>query len=190
MSFFSFEKNKNASVKSPDKLVDGDLPFGWFAHNEVYIRNKEKKLTKYAQDSNNGSVDERIDTLQKMIKYYSDIKQEFYSKGECFQKYFQDMWEHCHNSRCDDFEFISPYEESLEYLISNYESLKILEEKRKTLAKDLYDFLSGQNEILQKDIYKHFDSGLKSDIQDLLYRWSKDGKIKRQKSGSTYKIYL
>ena len=181
-------------MESLDKLVDGNLPWGWCARNQDYIHEKEKPLREYAQSSRIGSIDSRIRTLEEMITYYTDMKQEFYNKGECFQKYFCDMWEHCHNSRCDNFDYITPYKETLTELLRNYETEKCIEERRSytlpNLDANLWGFLLSHEGILQKDIYDHFDASVKSDIQSLLYTWEKTKKIEREKSGRTYKITI
>ena len=102
------------------------------------------------------------------------------------------MYEHCHNSRNKDFEYITPYKNTLEEFLNSQNSLNDMEKKRqlysKNLNKTLFDFLRNHNGILQKDVYKHFDESIKTDIQSLLYEWEKSKRIKREKVGNTYKI--
>lgn len=108
--------NEKLQTTKLDKLEDGELPFGWYSQNKEQIDAfgiKEKKLVDYAISSRNAKGQEKIDILHTMIEYYYSLKKECYSKGECYQKYFQDMWEHCHNSRNKDFEYIEPYENEL-----------------------------------------------------------------------------
>lgn len=50
------------------------------------------------------------------------------------------------------------------------------------------DFLNDNNGILQSDVYKHFNPIAKLEIQSLLYEWGETGKIKKEKSGRSYKI--
>lgn len=57
-----------------------------------------------------------------------------------------------------------------------------------TLPSDLMDFLNDNNGILQSDVYKHFNPIAKLEIQSLLYEWGETGKIKKEKSGRSYKI--
>jgi hypothetical protein len=59
---------------------------------------------------------EKIAQLEKLICVYYEFKRFCYGQGECYIKYFSDQWEHCHNSRCNDFEYITPYIEQLEKL--------------------------------------------------------------------------
>lgn len=62
---------------------------------------------------------EKITALQDLIHYFYAYKSECQDMGECFEKYFDDMWMHCKNSRCDDFIYIIPYEEELKKLMQS-----------------------------------------------------------------------
>lgn len=187
MGFFNILKKEN------DTLIDGELPFGWYSHNSKFFEKFEKAMPAYAINSRKGNIDERISVLKEMIEYYDAFKSKCYSKNQCFQKFFQDCWEHCSNSRNADFEYITPYKEELYNLLNNYDSIKKQEQNRCTNLHDyenkVYLLIKSSPGILQKDIYKCFDESIKTDIQDLLYQWNKSGKIKREKSGNTYKIY-
>lgn len=188
MGLFDFLKKEN------EILIDGELPFGWYSHNAKFFEKFEKTIPTYALNSRTGNIDKKISTLKKMIDYYEDFKAKCYSKNECFQKYFQDQWEHCSNSRNVDFEYITPYKEELKNLLDNYDSVKKYEQKRlKNLQgyeNAIHELIKTSPGILQKDIYRHFDESIKADIQDLLYNWNKSGKIKREKFGNSYKLFL
>ena len=54
----------------------------------------------------------------------------------------------------------------------------------------LLEFLRANEGILQKDIYQHFDTKLKSEIQHALSLWAEDGTIIRERSGHSYRITL
>lgn len=69
-------------------------------------------------------IDERIDQCKKAIKAYNDLKKFCTSKGKGGSIYFEDMWEHCHNSKNHDFRFIEWVENELNYLINNYNVAK------------------------------------------------------------------
>lgn len=62
---------------------------------------------------------EKITALQDLIHYFYAYKSECQDMGECFSKWFDDMWMHCKNSRCDDFIYITPYEEELKKLMQS-----------------------------------------------------------------------
>lgn len=99
-----------------EKLKNGELPLGWHTQNKEWLnefKNKENKLIGYSIASRKATGQEKVDILNEMIEYYYSLKEECYSKSECHRKYFEDMWEHCHNSRNKDFEYIKPYEEEL-----------------------------------------------------------------------------
>ena len=117
MELFNFGKKKSAPQKpvvNAEKLENGELPFGWYAKHKDYLKAKEQQMTSLA--ANLPPVKEtqlRIEGLKKLISFFYAFKSECESKGECFKKYFDDMWMHCHNSRNPDFVYIAPYEEEL-----------------------------------------------------------------------------
>lgn len=83
--------------------------------------------------------------------------------------------------------------DKLEYLMENRDNIRALELRRNTalkgLQKSLLSYITNYPGILQKDLYKAFDSSIKGDIQNLLYLWSKSKKIKRVLSGNTYALF-
>ena len=111
------KSKKNYAGELLDKLdKNGKLPFGWYAHNSHIVKPYEDKMVKTAVDLKKYKDMDRIKHLEKLIKQYNDFKKFCYKKGPCFKKYFQDQWEHCHNSRNKDFEYITPYVEELKEL--------------------------------------------------------------------------
>ena len=130
-----------------------------------------------------------------MIETYYDFKRECYKKNECFAKYFADMWEHCSNSRNDDFEYITPFEDELKEIESNYAELlrneRVVRNAIPSLRNEIIGIVSRHNEgILQTDIYKMFDDSLKDTIRDEIYQCCKDDLITRDKQGRTYLVKL
>lgn len=107
-----FFKKKEKLQESKEKLQNGQLPFGWVSRHRTELDVWEKKLPDLASKTKTGSVEEKINALEQLISFYQDFKS-FCYQDECFQKYFQDMWEHCHNSQNPDFEYIQPYVEEL-----------------------------------------------------------------------------
>lgn len=122
MGFFNFGKKKSASqttVVNAEKLENGELPFGWYAKHKDYLKPKEQQMISLA--ANLPPIKEkqlRMDGLKRLIETFYSFKSECESKGECFIKYFEDMWMHCHNSKNSDFVYIAPYEDELEKLKS------------------------------------------------------------------------
>lgn len=174
--------------------ANGELPSGWFI-NSPDIEEKDKELGSlinryvYVCDSK-GSVDDKIASIKDVISYLEEYKTYCYSKNECYIKYFSDQYEHCHNSKCNDFALVSNYQGFLKELLDNYDDLQLRETLIITLPEDLMKYLKENNNIMQKDIYKAFDKVIKSDIQTLLYQWEKSGIIKRKKEGNSYRITI
>uniref|UniRef100_UPI00402893D8 hypothetical protein n=1 Tax=Eubacterium sp. TaxID=142586 RepID=UPI00402893D8 len=187
--------NHNCFDEPLDKLTkDGELPFGWVsAHPDVL--EKEKPIKDYIDRyvyliKQNAPVDQQIDNLKKLVEYIELFKNYCYSKDECYIYYFASSYEHCHNSRSNNFSLVDSYKDRLQELLDNYGDIKNHQELQNTIETDLLHFLKENNPILQKDIYKSFDSALKSDIQSLLYYWQKEGKIIREKQGNTYIVII
>lgn len=112
-----FKKKTNSIGESLDKLVNGDLPFGWYTYNEQEIQKWEKPISEMANAALHAeTVNEQRQSLKELIDYYEKYRTYCYSKNDCWKKYFSDMWEHCHNSKHDDFDYIKPYMDMLQNL--------------------------------------------------------------------------
>ena len=113
---FKRRKQPVEPVTAQERLQDGELPWGWFSRNKHICSPYEDKIVNMAVTLKNYSGTDRIQLLEELVEYYYEFKDFCYQKDECFRKYFQDMWEHCHNSRNADFEYIVPFEEELNKL--------------------------------------------------------------------------
>lgn len=111
--------HKNSLGDNLDKLINGELPFGWYAYNKNFVKSKDEQMTAFALKTQAKDESEKIAALQTLIQYFYSYQAECKSMGECFEKYFDDMWMHCKNSRCDDFIYITPYEEELKELMQS-----------------------------------------------------------------------
>lgn len=119
------KSKKNTSGERLDRLdEDGNLPFGWYAYKRHILEPYEQEIVRLAKRVGEHKEQEKIKYLEKLINYYSKFKKFCYTKDVCFKKYFQERWEHCHNSRCKDFEYITPYIEELKILQGNGEVSK------------------------------------------------------------------
>ena len=58
------------------------------------------------------------------------------------------------------------------------------------LERELLKIIKENPGVLQKDVYKMFDPIAKSYIQEKLYSAEKSHRIRREKSGNTYKLFL
>ncbi len=175
----------NTFGDSLDKLIDGDLPWGWVYHNRDFTEPIEKEY-KYFLDkwinARTSSTAELRSALKSFVLYMEDVEKLCKSKGECFEFWFNEI--------LTGKGYLKQRKDELQFLESHYNELVSLDNKRNNLSSDLWNFLLEHNGILQKDIYKKFDLALKDDIQSLLYKWDKEMKIKREKSGNTYRITL
>jgi len=188
------DNNHNAFGEELDKLRDGELPWGWSLANEDFIKPRDSKLVDLSVASSKAqNVDEEIRLLREFIKYYYTYQEECAQRGECFTKYFSDMWMHCHNSQNEDFEFVSPREERLRFLEAHYDKLikkeKIIAEESVNLDSKILEKIRTNEGILQTELYKDYNAVMKSAIGGRLYFMSKDHVITREKSGSTYKLF-
>lgn len=115
-----------------------------------------------------------------------DVEKLCKSKGECFEFWFREI--------LTGKNYLNTRKNELSDLTQNLSTLQTEYEHRQKalsgLEASLLSVLKQNTGILQKDVYKYFDSSIKQDIQSLLYQWSKSGKIKREKSGNTYKIIM
>lgn len=177
---------------------EGELPWGWLSRNMPICKPYEQKMTDIALSLKTLNVNDKIGQLEKLISAYYEYKAFCYSKDECYIKYFSDMWEHCHNSKCKDFEYITPYEEELQSLKENRNSL-IQEEQRKeyieknilpNLRSNLLDIIRSEPGILQVAICKRFPADVKQYISDELYAMTQAGMIVKEKEGRLNKYFI
>lgn len=199
------EKDKKpASGGDPlDKLENGKIPVDWYWARRDFTSAWDKKLYELSDRVREAkSIDEEIELLKAEIAFYYEYQNECKSRGECYFKYFSDMHMHCHNSRNPDFEYIASSEARLKYLQENYDKAvkeakeeKEREERKQNLLVsinlegELEKILKADPGILQSEVYKLFDSLLKDEVSKTLYYLAKDGKISREKSGRSYKLF-
>lgn len=202
MGLFDFLMKKVPPIKSENKTQPES---GWSSIDAyaAYHRPNDDKLYELSVAAANAkSIDEEIASLRAFIAFYYQYKNECISKGASYFKYFSDMHMHCHNSRNPDFDFVTPREERLEYILQNYEVL-IKEEQEKSakeakkqellkatdLVQSIKEIITTNPGILQSELYKKYDPVLKDSISELLYFAAKDGRIRREKSGRTYQLF-
>ena len=185
----SLEKNHNTSRDSLDKLVDGDLPWGWITYNNDFIEPIETQYRYFLNmwvNARNKSPKVLYSSLKSFVMYMEDVEKLCKSKGECFEFWFNEI--------LTGKGYLKQRKQELKILSENLSKSQNAYEYKQDLLLNLdstlLNFLQNNNGILQKDVYKQFDPSIKSDVQNLLYDWEKSGKIKRIKLGNTYKITL
>ena len=111
------EPQRNSIDQPLDHLINGKLPFGWVYHFKEWYKPRDHHLTSIASKlCETTTKEQRILIIKELIEYFYSYKSECENKGECYAKYFDEMWMHCKNNKCDDFIYISPYEEELKFL--------------------------------------------------------------------------
>lgn len=137
-------------------------------------------------------VEDEIMLLSSIVESFYRLKAKCISLGENYEKYFSRMWEHCHNSQNPDFSYIEKFEKRLDFLQKEKFVLLAEEELKEKelvgLEQKIIDLLKSKKEMLQTDVYKHFDPVVQSEISSILYFMAKNGEIRRIKSGRTYLI--
>lgn len=89
------EQSKFNTYGEPlDKLIDGELPFGWVAHNRTFtseIEEQNKYFLHLWLDNRNKSLDEYYSALKSFILFLEDTEKLCISKGECFEFWFYEI---------------------------------------------------------------------------------------------------
>lgn len=91
-----FKKKKQPAPVQPvnsfneplDKLVDGDLPWGWVTYNKIFIDKIETEFNYFREswvDARN-SKDQKTEyaALKSFLLYMDDVQKLCDKKGECF----------------------------------------------------------------------------------------------------------
>jgi len=187
--------NHNTFGEPLDKLVSGEIPWGWHAAKKDFYKPRDHKLADLSvRASKTDNIDEEIKLLKEFVDYFEEYKNECKLMGECFEKHFYDM--NIHDGSVNgkpDYHWLNQNKERLSYLEENRD--KLIEEQRNKnvalvdLPQRLKKVIIDNPGILQSEIYKQFDEIIKNEISSQLYYWANDGIIKREKCGKSYKIY-
>lgn len=125
-------------------------------------------------------LSERIYLLEEAIAAFEKAKKYCYSKGKGGTIYFQDTWEHMHNSQNEDYSYLD--------IINNGLTEAIFE--RDTIIPSVIDTISTNDGILQKDLYKELPSIKKSDIQRIIRKLENENILQRIKKSNSYELHL
>jgi len=162
----------------------------FYIDNLEYINPLKEKLLYFSMKANETitDIDTTISDCKETIKLFNDLKDYCYKTQEGII-YFEYMWEprnpHSH---------IETAKKRLQDLTENYDERKKYYEKRQyvknNLKNDVITLISNNENILQKELYTHFDVDLKDSIARLLNNMDRKGEIKRVKHGSTYQLSI
>lgn len=172
-----------------------ELSFDFHRNHYAEIKKREDAMVNTSDETTDDvgdTVAAEIESLRKKLERFEELKK-WCSQFPGGRLYFEDMWEHLHNSRNPDFSYGDQIRDELSYLESHQDELRAAHEIYKIESSDLenrlLDILRSNPGIKQTDIYKRFGKSVKSDIRDKLYFMAKSGEISRTKCGNTYTIH-
>lgn len=122
------------------------------------------------------NYDEKLVLTQQCLEAYEYARNWHYNKSKGAMLWFQDLWEHCHNSRSECFRWIDSTREYMDYLI---------------MVRDIYTPWIRENAkdgFLQTEIYKAFPNEDKSALRKVIDSLAERGEVQKTKKGSTYFI--
>jgi len=170
-----------------------ELPFGWYSKNEAFVKPRDSKLYELLSAASScSSIDEEKVRIQEYLDYFESYKKECASKGKHFKIYFDEM-----HMQYDAKKYSSPtqkQEERLKYIEENYDILKQEEIEKKlslqTLEEDIINAIKSNPGVLQSELVKQFPECVKGDVTEKLYFWAREEKIRREKNGRSYSLYI
>lgn len=163
------EKINNPSFHRTSK--EEELAYQFSIKYSNIIAKNEKEIYMDEKDD--------VESLKKRLESFRKFKDYCYKKSKGAKLYFQDTFEYLHNTNNDCFS----YEEEIIARINYLEDMEDAESQIINLLKD-------KKEIFQKDLHTYIDEFDKYFLRSLIWQMEKEGKIKRDKYKSTYKLYL
>ena len=204
MGLFDFLKKKAPVQKQPartaraktnsfgeriDRLTpEGELPFGWIAHNQEFTNKIENEYTHFLNmwiDSRKKSPIEQYSALKSFVLYLEDVERLCKAKGECFEFWYYNI--------LTSNDYIEKRRSELEKLKANFDKLQSDFRKRSdrlpNLDKRIVKMLIDNPGILQSEFIKMFDQVIQNDVREKLYFLEKRGELERTKSGRSYILH-
>ena len=186
---------KTNSNEKLEKLVDGELPWGWLYANKAFVDKIQNEYNYFLNNwitSKTKGVKEEYSSLKSFVLYIKDVRKLVYSMNECFVKWYDDII---------SADYLSTREKELKHIEENYDHLIQEENQRKEKEKlinemscgldvELLSIIQKNPGILQSEVYGKYDPVLKEKISEILYFMNIDGKITREKNGRSYKLYI
>ena len=168
---------------------EGNLPWGWYYINRGFTEQIHKEYSYFLNEwvaNRTAEPKRRYETLKSFVLYMNDARNLCYSKGECHAFWFDEI--------IASPKYIAERTAELKELQDNFAEIEAAYRKREYelagLEERLEEALRQNEGILQADFVKMFDASVKNDVLNLLYRWDKEGKISRIKSGRSYLLHI
>lgn len=170
---------------------EGDLPWGWITVHEKEIKRYETQYKKAWSEwfaSRSASPREHMVALDSFVACMVRLKRQLKKRGECYDRWRDVLFTDDYLERWS--KELETIKDNIDNLEQEYEAKQLFEAKvLPSLEKELLRIIKEQPGILQKNVYKMFDPVGKKYIQEKLYYAEKSGKIIREKSGNTYKLF-
>ena len=192
MKLFNFFKRDTKEAPEIDYEhldSDGELPWGWVFHYREFtdkIQNEFSYFLNLWLESRKSNVRLEREALISLIRYIEDGQKLCKSKGECYSKWFS-------NCIASD-DYLQKRKKDLEFINEHFDEFVTQEVARANvlphLKDDLIRIIQNNPGILQTEIYKRFDPLAKSDVSEKLYFMAKEKLIRREKSGTTYSVFM
>lgn len=122
-------------------------------------------------------LDRKIVLLEKALSIFQEEKA-WFDRTPAGALYFQDRWEHLHNSRNSDFSFYEQAESDLAYCVR----------VRDVVIPGILQAASADGGAKQASLCKLLDVPAQ-DFRDIVARLEADGKIERVKKGGAYWVF-
>lgn len=160
---------------------ESDLSFNFSMKYSSEISKREDKFeTLYRTASQTDDLSKRIELLNQAVVAFEKARNFCYSKGKGGTIYFQDMWEHMHNSQNPCFSYLDTIRDSLNEALS----------ERDEIIPSIIEIITMNGGILQKDIYNELPNLKKSDIQQIIKKLETEGKLQRLKKSGSYELHV
>ena len=131
-----------------------------------------------AYETNN--LSKKIELLNHSLLAFEKAKKFAYSKGKGGTIYFQDMYEHMHNSRNNCFSYADIIQSSLDWVI----------QERDVIIPGILQIVNDNDGILQKNIYDKLPSISRSDIQREIRKLENEHILTRTKKSNSYELHI
>lgn len=122
----------------------------------------------------------KIELLKHSLLAFEKAKKFAYSEGKGGTIYFQDMYEHMHNSRNSCFSYADIIQQSLDSAI----------QERDVIIPGILQIVNDNDGILQKNIYDKLPSISKSDIQREIKELENKHMLTRTKKSNSYELHI
>ena len=184
----NYEKS-SSNPKFHRTYNEDELSFRFEQNHSEKISDYEDKIYDAVGKIYEVTINQQIKNCEKAINIFNRFKNYCY-KTKGGKIYFQDMWEHCHNSSNPDFSYIEVANKHLKNLVENKVELERKYKIKEELPDNIYKIIQDNPGIVQKDIYDILGREYQQNISSYIYSMDKNGVIKRDKHGNSYKLYL